>query len=177
VELVREVLQRLLDAHDDRHDESLAGTVPIPKLYSDPQQLATLTPAQVPDKLTHFTLAAVAQALLEPGGIGRALGELLSEPKPHVWFDPPAQTPGRPATAARLDGGVALHARSRMLYDKDNIFLNGESFSVSGRDGTWLRRLADQRHLLARDVQRLSPQARAELAQWWDAGWIRSISE
>jgi 50S ribosomal protein L16 3-hydroxylase len=177
VELVREVLQRLLDAHDDRHDESLAGTVPIPKLYSDPQQPATLTPAQVPEKLLHFTLAAVVQSLLASDNIGRALGELLSEPKPHVWFDPPAQTLRSQSAAARLDAGVALHVRSRMLYDKHNLFLNGESFSVSGRDGNWLRRLADRRHLLAREVQRLSPQARAELEQWWDAGWIRSISE
>ncbi len=175
VELVREVLQRLLDAHDDRHDESLLGTVPTPKLYSDPKQLATDAPAQVPPGLVNFTLGAVLGALTAPHHISRALGELLSEPKPHVWFDAP--TP--PARAQEMDApmtaGVALHARSRMLYDADNLFLNGESFSVSGRDRTLLRRLADARHLVARDVQRLSPQARDELAQWWAAGWLRSI--
>ncbi len=176
VELVREVLQRMLDAHDDRHDESLAGAVPTPKLYSDPKQEATATPAQVPDSLLNFTLGAVTGALMAPHNISRALGELLSEPKPHVWFDAPVQEVAlRRTDAAPTDAGVALHARSRMLYDETNLFLNGESFSVSGRDRTLLRRLADTRQLGAREVQRLSPQARAELQQWWAAGWLRSI--
>jgi 50S ribosomal protein L16 3-hydroxylase len=187
---VQEVVQRLLDAHEDAHDESLDGAVPARKLYADPQQRATDTPAKIPKGLTSFALGAVAQALVAQGSISRALGELLSEPKPHVWFDAPAaDAPVAPRARERVkqgassaieshapvQTGVLLDARSRMLYDEHNLFLNGESFSVSGRDATLLRRLADQRQLQARDVQRLSPQALQELAQWWAAGWVRSI--
>ncbi len=180
-ELMRGLLQRVLDAQDDREaDEAEAaqasGLHLVPaKLYRDPQQRATETPARVPDALRSFAMQSVLQALLVPQTLDRALGELLSEPKPQVWFDPPPALAGRETGAARMRFGVDLDARSRMLYDQDNLYLNGESFSVSGRDGKLLRLLADRRRLDAKEVPRLSPQARAEMAQWWAAGWIRTL--
>jgi 50S ribosomal protein L16 3-hydroxylase len=187
-ELVRELLQRVLDAHEDRDAEPepdqepgherepvTARTAPVAKLYSDPKQGATDTPGLVPAALTKFAVKAVLQSLTEPQTLARALGELLSEPKPQVWFDAPTQALSAKQRAAQLDRGVFLDARTRLLYDQDNLFLNGESFSVSGHDGSLLRRLADTRSLSGTEVQGLSAQARAELAQWWGAGWIRSL--
>ena len=153
--LAREVLQRLLDAADP----DLAGP-----LYRDPTQPASATPARVPAALQDFAAAAVRRLLGDPGALGCALGEVLSEPKRGVWFDPDAAAPAL--------GALALDRRSRMLYDASHVYLNGESFRAGGRDATLMRRLADRRGLSARDLASLSAEARALVADWVAAGWL-----
>ena len=93
-----------------------------------------------------------------------ALGEVMTEPKPRVWFDEPGHdwTPG----------AVALDRRTRMMYDERHIFINGESFRAGGADARLMRTLADQRSLNATQVQRASTDAQALLQDWFDAGWL-----
>lgn len=152
--LARELLQRLAEGDDEG------------PLYRDPGQPATATPAEVPAALAEFARKALAHALQERGAFERALGEVLSEPKPRVWFE------GHEATA---DGGAALDPRTRMLYDARHVFINGEAFAASGRDARLVRRLADERHLSAADVARLSAGARELLDDWLQAGWLHGI--
>jgi 50S ribosomal protein L16 3-hydroxylase len=154
-ELARGVLQRALDeseAPDEDH------------LYRDAQQPATLEPARIPPALAAFALDAVARFVADPQGLACALGESLSEPKPRVWFDG--------GGAATLGGGVRLDRRSRMLYDDQRIYLNGESYRAGGRDARAMRSLADQRRLDAAAVARLSSEAIELLAEWVCAGWV-----
>ena len=92
-----------------------------------------------------------------------ALGEVLSEPKPGTWFE---RNDGESPLAA-----VVLDRRTRMLYDDDHVFINGESFRASGRDARLMRRFADRRRLEAVEVRRLGARARALLARWAVAGW------
>ena len=63
------------------------------------------------------------------------LGEVLSEPKPGVWFDAGAPLP--------REGAVHLDRRTRMIYDKRHVFINGESFRAAGRDAKLMQALAD----------------------------------
>jgi 50S ribosomal protein L16 3-hydroxylase len=152
--LARELLQRL--AADD--DEAVG------KLYRDPAQPATTAPARVPAALQAFAQRALQQVLAERDALPRALGEVLSEPKPRVWFEP---------AAARSQGqGVRLDVGSRMLYDERHVFINGEAFRAGGRDASLMRRLADTRRLDARDCAALSEDARELLAEWGAAGWL-----
>jgi len=69
-------------------------------------------------------------------------------------------------------GELTLDRRTRMLYDARHVFLNGESFTASGRDAQLMRRLADARSLDAADVARLSTGARDLVADWCEAGWM-----
>ena len=159
-ELAREVLQRMLDGADaDVHGQ----------LYRDPSLAATDAPGRIPTDLQNFAKAAVARWLDEPKALSCALGEVLSEPKRGVWFD--ADDEG--AATTQSVGDLRLDQRTRMLYDDDHVFINGESFRASGRDARLMRRLADQRTLDARDVAALSSDARELLAEWLAAGWIR----
>jgi 50S ribosomal protein L16 3-hydroxylase len=156
-ELAREVLQRLLEgSHEPMRDPR----------YRDPAQAASATPGRVPDALQAFARQAVARLLADPRRLDEALGELLSEPKPAVWF-----TPDRSIAAGGR--GVRLDRRTRMLYDTRHIYINGEAFVASGRDATLMRRLADARGLAARDVAALSAAAHALLDDWALAGWLR----
>jgi len=155
-ELARALLQRLLDAPDDEPRP--------PVLYRDARQPAAAHPARLPDALRDFAADAVARLQREPDWLARCLGEVLSEPKPDVWFD---------AGLGPVAGaGVRLDRRTRMVYDARHVYINGESYRAGGRDATLMRRLADRRGLDAADVARLGADARALLEEWVSAGWL-----
>ncbi len=102
----------------------------------------------------------------DPRVLWRALGQWLSEPKPRVWFE----TDPRPHKLAA--GTLVLDRRSRMLYDADHVYLNGEALPASGRDAQCLRRLADERSLPSAEVRRLSRGTRTIVEQWLRSGWM-----
>ena len=62
-----------------------------------------------------------------------------------------------------------------MMFDARHIFINGESFSASGRDATLMRRLADERGLSRQDVARTSAEAKALMQSWGEAGWLHGL--
>ena len=152
-ELAAELAARLADALDDA------------TLYRDPRQGATRQPAAIPTRLQRFATAAARSLIAQRGGAERVLGELLSEPKPHVLFER-ARGTWRP-------GNVTLDRRTRMLYDTHHAYINGDSVRASGSDAALLRRLADERCLDARAVRAASPAARRLLREWFVAGWLR----
>lgn len=158
-ELAREVLVRWAEGveTDDK----------ARRLYQDPRQPATSTPGRIPEALQQFTAEAVARLLKDPDGLQSALGEILTEPKPRVWFH---------AGEALPDGvGVRLDPRTRMVYDDLRVFANGESWRAAGKDARHLRMLADQRYLDAAVVKKVSGALRELLDQWAEDGWLHPL--
>jgi 50S ribosomal protein L16 3-hydroxylase len=169
-----ELLQRCVEAHA-AHEP--ADTDP---LYADPGQAPTLSAAAIPPALQAHAEAAVRRWLGNPtelrARVQLALGEWLSEPHPDAWFEPmvagPSSASSRSSQHAASGAGVRLDRRSRMAHDAQQIYLNGEAYTVRGRDAVLMRRLADQRCLSAADCQRLSAAAAATLQQWVEDGWL-----
>ena len=160
-ELAAALLSRMADIVLDEYGDAPA------QLYRDPGQPASAHPAEVPQALLRFAAQALAQAQRDPQILASALGEYLSEPKAHVWFE--AQE------GDLLPGwGVRLHPRSRMLYDAQRIFINGEAYLARGLDARLMRQLADRRRLSAADLARLSAEARQLLGQWRNDGWLQA---
>jgi 50S ribosomal protein L16 3-hydroxylase len=157
-ELARELLLRLADEVDDDDAERR-------RLYRDPRQSATAAPGAVPAPLLNFAHDALARRLADPQALPRVLGEILTEPKPRVWFE---------SRGARAAGGVALDSGTRMAYDESHVFINGEALRAGGRDATAMRRLADARGLSAADCARLSPAAATLLDAWVASGWVHA---
>ena len=154
-ELARELLNRLMDDEDQGYAN---------RMYADPKQAATTQPGLIPEALLDFARDAAERALREPLALERALGEALTDPKPQVWFEP-----GAPLAAGQ---GAQLDRRSRMMYDKAHVFINGESFRAGGRDAKLMQTLADARYLSAKQVSQLSEGARDLLGQWVEDGWV-----
>ena len=158
--------QELLHQLADELESPEAGA--RERIYRDADQAATGNPGRLPDSLHDFAEKALARVLADPRALDRALGVLMSEPKPRVWFEAGGRLP---------DGsGVVLDRRSRMAYDDHHVFLNGEAFDASGRDARLIRLLADQRRLDAGEVGRLSAGARALLTEWVGAGWLQPLA-
>jgi 50S ribosomal protein L16 3-hydroxylase len=81
-----------------------------------------------------------------------------------VWFETAA------GGAALRD--VVVDRRTRMLYDKQHVFINGESYRASGGDAALLRELADRGSLARPELAKASKAARSLLASWLEAGWV-----
>ncbi len=159
-ELAQELLMRV--AEDAGEDDA-------PVLYRDAGQDAVEQPAAIPQRLHDFAREALQRALSEPLVLERALGEYLTEPKPSVWFEP--------HDAGVMLEGVVLDRRTRMMYDTQHVFINGESYRAAGRDATLMRRLADERRLRSRDLARASDDALELLSAWCDAGWAHACKD
>ncbi|ABM36506.1 JmjC domain-containing protein [Polaromonas naphthalenivorans] len=180
-ELASELLHRLAEMGEDAAEEACAaeaGRKPAraQPMYRDPTQPATETPAAMPAGLADFAGQAVLEALKDPLALACALGEYMTEPKPGVWFDEPEQAwDGDAAKAGQM--AIALDARTRMMYDSDHIFINGESYRAKGADASLMHRLANQRCLLASELRKAGASAIELLGDWHEAGWVQQIGQ
>ncbi len=155
-DLARELLVRLSEEAEDA-----VGT----NLYQDADQPAVKQAAAIPEGLADFAKFALQRALKDPHAMARALGEYLTEPKANVWFEG--------GLAPKKIKAVALDRRSRMMYDKHHIFLNGESWRAAGADARLMRLLADQRFLTNDDLREAGSDALALLKDWCEDGWLK----
>jgi 50S ribosomal protein L16 3-hydroxylase len=160
-EVARELLQRL--AEDAEEAVGLS-------LYRDPDQVAVGQPAEIPSAMLAFAQDALRDALKDSQAFARGLGEYLTEPKPNVWFDG-VEPSDEMAQALKLRG-CRLDRRTRMMFDANHIFINGESLKASGRDAALMQILANERLLSAKEVGKLSAQAFELLVSWVEAGWL-----
>ena len=133
-------------------------------LYRDPAQPATQQPARMPEQLQAFALDALQRMASQPQDLARALGEVMTEPKPKVWFPEPE--------GDWVPGPVSLDRRTRMMYDDHHVFINGEAYRAGGRDARLMRRLADERCLDGQAISAASTDALALLGEWFEAGWL-----
>lgn len=155
--LAGELVQRMAETYEDDG------------LYRDPQQAATAHPAQMPAHLHAFAEQAVRRLLDQRHALACALGEVMTEPKPRVWFEEP-DGPWRPQA-------LVLDRRTRMMYDQRHVFINGESYRAGGADARLMRALADRRHLTTLQVARASTDAQALLEEWFVSGWLHLVPD
>jgi 50S ribosomal protein L16 3-hydroxylase len=157
-ELAHNLLARLADDVDEEQSPNTA-------LYADAGQSAVAEPARIPPALLAFAQEAVARAAQDTRALQLLLGEYLTEPKAHVQFD-------APATSLQKGQALRLHARSRMMFDEQHIFINGEALHASGADARLMRELANARQLGTRALAKASPAAQECLQQWFANGWL-----
>ncbi|NNM82470.1 MAG: cupin domain-containing protein [Burkholderiales bacterium] len=98
------------------------------------------------------------------------LGMYLTEPKGHIFFDPPEH----PVSMKKFASGVArnglsLDLRTQMLFCGESLYINGESESFSGLDRDLLVRLADRRSL---PPVQPSEETLSLFHQWYEYGYV-----
>lgn len=150
--LAGELMHRMADELDDE------------ALYRDPGQQAAVSPARMPAGLQEFARESLQRMLSDERAVACALGEVMTEPKPGVWFEDDGQS--------WFAGGLRLDRKTRMMYDDHHVFINGDSYRAAGADARLMRQLADDRVLDAKAVNKASPDALALLRDWHEAGWL-----
>ena len=151
----------------------MSDSIDLSGRYADPE----LSPSKNPAELSKHMVEKIGQELRKVeftnDDITIFLGEYLSSPKSSVFFNAPAK-PLSPAKflAKAQKNGIQLSLKTRMLYRGSNIFINGESFGVSGKDKTLLGQLANRRELMGDDVLQASVDMQETLCVWYEDGWI-----
>ena len=117
-------------------------------MYADPDLTLQTDPAQVPAAMID-RIAGMLQAIRwTRGDIEQFVGSYLSEPKPHVFFDPPDE----PLSAKRFARqvarqGVRLDTRTQLLRSGRHFWINGEVVDLPSGATAALRQLASERSL------------------------------
>jgi 50S ribosomal protein L16 3-hydroxylase len=133
--------------------DHLRDALAIEGHYADAGARATARPGEIPPALVQHVVRTVRRVRWSDADLRMFAGRLLSEPKAHVFFEPPAR-PLAPARFAALGrrAGLALDPRSRLLFSGTMFFLNGEALDVPADARAAMRRLADKRVLPARSA-------------------------
>jgi 50S ribosomal protein L16 3-hydroxylase len=126
----------------------LHDTIDVDGQYRDPGARPAAHAGEIPAALVEHVGRTLASIRWNRGDVREFAGRFLSEPKAHVFFEPPP----RPLPLARFvdraaRGGLALDPRSRLLFSGSMFFINGEPVTIPGTAVRVLRQLADRRHL------------------------------
>ena len=168
-ELVNEILWRTTEA--------LENDPEFCQLYTDPHQPATKDPALVPDELIKVIQNKLNGIHWSKSDVSCTLAAVLSEPKPQVVFTPPTPLLGFAEFKKALrTQGLELSPLSKALYDKDFLYLNGESMSDSeAEDWDFWCHLAQNHTLPAAMASRLASLLDHPDNPWFEAyqsGWL-----
>ncbi len=172
-ELVNEILWRTTEA--------LENDPEFCRLYTDPHQPATKDPALVPDELIKVIQNKLNGIHWSKSDVSCTLAAVLSEPKPQVVFTPPTPLLGFAEFKKALrTQGLELSPLSKALYDKDFLYLNGESMSDSeAEDWDFWCHLAQNHTLPAAMASRLASLLDHPDNPWFEAyqsGWLQLMN-
>lgn len=140
-------------------------------MYEDPDLQLQRHSAEISTQMLGKTTEMLGQIKWGRAEVVDFLGSYLTEPKPHVYFDPPAQRmSAKRFAAAVIKRGVSLSLKTQMLFHGGSIFINGEQLRASGADRTLLVRLADERRLDG--VDDTATELIALLYEWYCSGYV-----
>jgi len=138
--------------------------------YADPDLGYSQRPGKIPPLMVDRLKDMIRAIRWTDRDMEDFIGRYLSEPKPCVFFDPPAQPAGfKRFHKLANERGLKLDARSRMLYLGGIFFMNGERLEAAHGMQTELRQLADRRHLPAGEFDEVFTSL---LYEWYRAGYL-----
>ena len=152
-ELLQETLWRLAD--------SLESNDSFNRLMSDPEQKATNTPAILQPGLVKKLEKQLEKLSLKGKQISylasSSLGEVLSEPKPHIIFTGPSNPLDFEDFSTKCSqNGLKSSAKTRLILDSNTVYCNGEQLTSKNDSkkafATW-ELFANQRALSAKQCQ------------------------
>lgn len=143
-------------------------------MYADPDLQLQEHPAEISMQMVDKVEYMLQSIKWNKADISNFLGEYLTEPKPHVVFDPPRRMAKQKFQDQLAKTGVKLDLKSQMLTHDRRVFINGESVEVEQAALPLLRQLADMRALPAMRATEPSMAQVVELLWLWScAGYLQ----
>jgi 50S ribosomal protein L16 3-hydroxylase len=148
------------------------------RLYSDPDLRPSRQPAAINRQFLGYCQRILEGVEWHKSDMVMFLGQYLSEPKANTFFAPPVPKLSEQAfLRTARSRGIALHAKTRMLYRGADIFINGAHLRA-GSEAALMRRLADTRALGARELRTIGTAkdrtntGASTLFQWYAVGYL-----
>lgn len=144
--------------------------VGVAGMYADSDLNPQTHPAELGEQMLHKVEAMLRGIEWSSEDVADFLGSYLTEPKPHIVFDPPRRLSVEKFRERYAKQGVRLALKSQMLYRGNRVYINGEEVQAAGEAKRLLTELANRRRLppsadLPEDMAAL-------LHQWASAGWV-----
>lgn len=140
--------------------------------FTDPGVKAVSHPAFLPPAMTREVHGELARHKPTLADTERFLLRHLSEPKPSTVFGASkALSPSTFQRAVRASG-LKLDRKTRVLYSRTGIAINGEWIGAARAWLPILKKFADQRELSAALATGLPASSWALLHEWHSAGWV-----
>ena len=153
--------------------ESMIDSIDLPGRYADPDLKPSKQHAEISSAMLSRVSSEINKMRFTQEDIALFLGEYLSEPAAHIYFNAPDSTLSKSKFMQKAQkSGVKLSLKTQMLHRDKYIFINGGSFEVNTTDLKTLRALAEQRSLNGEDVARASNDVIEALHTWHTDGWI-----
>jgi 50S ribosomal protein L16 3-hydroxylase len=137
----------------------LRDRVELDGRYADTDRTPARNPARIDPTLQAYAVTTLRLLAWNERVAARFLGSHLTEPKPAVAFAAPRRALDRETFRRRAARrGLRLDSRTQLLYDEQNLFINGEALAWPVRGRAALKRIADLRRLAGREIDdRMSP--------------------
>lgn len=156
--------------------EFLQDRVALKGIYRDPGLGLQEHPSQISPAMIAQLREMLTRIDWNERDIAQFAGQYLSEPKPHVVFDPPQRPLSHRVFAGRAARhGVRLALKTQMLCHGRQIFINGECCTAGAAAARLLLQLADRRCLPPHAG--VGAEALRWLYQWYRAGYIKLNGE
>jgi len=139
-------------------------------MYQDPALEPQRHPAKIGAAMLDQVVSMLSGIKWTRADVAQFLGQYLSEPKPHVVFDPPRAISLAAFTKRLEKGGISLSLKSQMLFHHHQYFMNGEMVSLPNVSQSIMRKLADTKCISpGTDTDTITVQ---QLHEWYLAGYL-----
>ena len=140
-------------------------------MYSDPDLRLQNAPGEIKVAMIRRIAQMLKQLRWDNDSCARFLGTYLTEPKPHVLFEPPRMPLSlAPFRRAVMKHGIELALKSRMLSHGRWTFINGESIETPQAATALLRELCDR--WMISPKQEIDPSGWKLLHEWYRHGYL-----
>jgi 50S ribosomal protein L16 3-hydroxylase len=149
----------------------LEERVELKGMYRDPELARPRHPARIGEAMVSQVEKMLSGVRWTKADVRDFLGRQLSEPKPHVFFEPPSTPLSRGRfLQAWARSGLELDRRTQLLFSGARFFLNGETVEIPACDRSRLAELADLRRLAA--PQDMSEAGLDLIYEWYRCGFV-----
>lgn len=126
----------------------LQESMQLDGIYRDPDLVAQRHPAEIGGQMINRVAEMLQKIRWNRSDVQDFLGSALTEPKPHVFFNPPEKPhPAKRFAALANTHGIRLDPRTQLLFSGNRFYLNGEKIEAPASVHPALRELADRRRL------------------------------
>ncbi len=140
--------------------------------YADPDLHLQSQPALISSAMLRQARTILKKVKWDCADIEKFLGVYLTEPKTHVFFNPPEHPFTQQQFEQKIkENGLQLSLKSRMLYGNNSLFfLNGDVYEVDNGVHQHLIKLANEQKICAGET--FGDETKKILYQWYLSGYV-----
>ncbi len=144
--------------------------------YSDPDLKLQSCPSEIGASMLDKTEIILNTIQWKQDDVEIFLGNYLTEPKPHVFFEPPLNPLSKARFIQQIEKvGVQLDLKSQMLVIKNHFFINGDVHIVSDSSCHILKIFSNDQQLSS--CNDIGEEISDLFYQWYLCGYILLINE